>query len=446
MYKPISLRALWARLTQNLYYLTAGGAWTMQLPVAVQRNLRWYFSDGVLATASDSIVITYISLFLLALGATRAQIGLLSSLSSMVAMLLLIPGAILAERWGKRKLLVLLSGGGVTRISYLLMALLPFFMGIGPGAVFAVIALKVVADGFANMGVPAWTAITADVVPISSRGRYFGTRNLVMNIAGMVTIYLMGFLITRMPELQGYQLATGIAFIIGAGATFSFAQIKESSNTPVPSASLANYTPAAILRLFREDKNFLVYCLYAGLWNTSIMVAGPFFTPFQVEVLKSNAEIIGVQSVITSLVGLPSLRIFGRLADRWGARKVMLLNGFLIPILPVMWIFMRGPWDVVPVNIGTGIFWSGYGLASFNFLLEIVPPVQRERYTAIYQVIIMLGTTLGAALGGLIASLWGYQPLFIISGVGRMLATLVFWRLVKSPAATPAASMEVQPG
>ncbi|MBN1933498.1 MAG: hypothetical protein JW934_02475, partial [Anaerolineae bacterium] len=83
--------------------LATGLFWHGQVPAAVSRNLRWFWLDGFFSQASESIVNAYLSLFVLALGASRAQIGLLSAVSSFSAALVMLPGAGIVERWGHRK-------------------------------------------------------------------------------------------------------------------------------------------------------------------------------------------------------------------------------------------------------------------------------------------------------------------------------------------------------
>jgi MFS family permease len=130
-------------------------------------------------------------LFLLALGATSADIGLMTALASISATLLLIPGAIFVDRVGQRKKIVLYSGGFTSSLFLLFMAVIPIFVH-GPRTIYIVIALKVVMDGLRNFSIPAWVSMTANVVPLSWRGRYFSTRNLVMGFASMVMTYGIG--------------------------------------------------------------------------------------------------------------------------------------------------------------------------------------------------------------------------------------------------------------
>jgi MFS family permease len=237
---------LWQRLKRGAAVVTAGGSWSVQLPDLVQRNLRWYFLDGVFSSSQEAINITYLTLFVLALGATKAQIGLMTSLASLSAVVLLLPGAILAERFGKRKWVVVLSGGGVTRLAILGMALLPFIT-TGPKAVAIAIVFKLLMDGFSNLGIPAWTSLTADIVPLAWRGRFFGSRNMVVGIATMFVTLLAGQIITMaVSPLIGFQTVYGMAFLFGSAATFCYAHIHEEPKAPNREAMTA-YKPASLV-------------------------------------------------------------------------------------------------------------------------------------------------------------------------------------------------------
>jgi len=424
-------RLFWTRLRQRASQFTAGGQWTDQLYPDVRHNLRWFWFDGIFASASDAVVVAYLSLFVLALGGTRAQIGLLSALSSLSAALLLLPGAAIVERRGRCKQMVLLGGGGASRVALLLLALVPLAFA-GPAAVYVVIALAVVRSAFANLSLPAWTSLTADVVPLSWRGRYFSSRNVAMGVMGMVATVLAGQLITAAGAPVGYQLALGLAFVIGLAATFSFARIAEPPTSALPPAR-GHSARQPLLKDLRTNPTFLAFCGAALVWNLSLNVAGPFFSVHMVENLKASASVVGALSVVNGLAALPGQRLFGMLADRWGPRRIQLTTGLLIPLVPLAWALTRSPWHIVPINLASGFLWAGYELASFNFLLTLIPEDRRPRYSALYHIVVMGALAAGAALGGVIAQRWGTVAVFIVSGIGRLAGALLFARFVRNP-------------
>jgi MFS family permease len=147
---------------------------------------------------------------------------------------------------------------------------------------------------------------------------------------------------------------------------------------------------------------------------------------------------VGALTVAASLAALPGQRLFGVLADRWGARRLQLVTGLIVPVVPLAWALTRSPWHLIPVEMAAGFIWAGYNLASFSFLLTVTPEDLRSRYTALYQIVVTLGLAFGAALGGIVATEWGLTVIFVVSGLGRLAGAVVFALFVHGPGASVA--------
>jgi len=429
------LRGSWRRLIVRVAHLTAGGSWALQLSEATQRNLRSFFFDGLFASASDSILLTYLTLYLLALGASSGDIGLMTALASLSATFLLIPGAMLVDRIGRRKWIVLIAGGIGSQVCILMLALLPEFIS-GSVIITIAIAFKVLMDGLRNFALPAWVSITADIVPLSWRGRYFATRNLIMGVAAIVMTYGIGQVITWLGEPAGYQWSLGLSFFFAILSALFFSRIRDykaDDHTILP----LSYSLRSLIETLHFDKNFLSFCLFTAFWTFSLNIAGPFFNVFLAKDLKATASIIGVVVVVGKISSVPAQRVFGPLADRLGPHKLVRLIAFIIPVLPLSWFFIQAPWQAIPINILGGILWAGMNLGSFTLLLELSPQDQRARYSAIYQISVALSAAIGATLGGIVADSFGIRLVFILSGIGRLLSAVIFSKFVRQVTQKP---------
>jgi len=426
----IFTRPYWFRFSKIADQQIHGGDWADAQPAAIRHNLKWFWFDGVLSSASENIIITYLALYVLALGASSAQIGWLSSLSSLSATIMLIPGALLVERIGRRKQIILLSGGVAARLVILLLVVTPWCFA-GAGVVSIAIAFAVLRDGLNNLSLPAWVSLTADIVPLSWRGRYFGLRNIYMSIAGMASILVVGEIITRSDKPLGYQVALALAFGVGMLSTYSYAHLREIRQPSISrSAKQSAVSPLGILRALWASPVLLAVSLTSALWNFSLNIAGPFFNVYMVQHLFATPTMVGFLSIVSSLSGLPAQRILGPLADRWGPRRIMMVTGFIIPVLPFSWLFINAPWQIIPVNLLGGFIWGGYSLAVFNLLLELTPQELRARTTALYQVIVSVSLAAGAALGGVLVTQSGFKAVFLASAIGRFIAAVLFARFV----------------
>lgn len=282
-----------------------------------------------------------------------------------------------------------------------------------------------------NLAFPAWMSLTGDIVPMQGRGRFFGSRNFVMVIAGIVVTYLMGEFITRVGSPQGYQLALGLSFLTGLVSTYFFWRIQDSAGAqPVQSEMKLSLTE--VWQDFRSSPLFFQFCIAMAVWNLSLNVAGPFFNVYMAQDLGFTAAMIGLVAIAANITRLLTQRKVGELSDRWGPGQVQMIGMFLIPILPILWIFASQLWHVLVINAFAGVFWGAFELASFNFLLVFMPENRRARYSAIFQIVVTLSLAAGAALGStLIASAWGYAWVFILSSAGRFGAAFLFLDLFR---------------
>ncbi len=97
-----------------------------------------------------------------------------------------------------------------------------------------------------------------------------------------------------------------------------------------------------------------------------------------------------------------------------------------IPAVPLLWSLAANPWHLLGVEALSGFLWSGYGLASFNLLLNLAPEAQRSRFVALYQSVVFAAAFVGPFLGTAMVEATGIRPVFWVSGAGRLVAALLF--------------------
>lgn len=401
------------------------GGWSNQVTASTRRSLRWFLVDGALANLSDTVLLAYQSIYLLALGATRGEIGLLGSLSNLAMPLAMPLGAQLAARSRRYKGIVI-SLSILGRLALLGLIFLPYFSS-SLRLVMVGIGFLLVRAFLLNLLNPAWTALVGTLVPGQWRGRYFSTRNILMGLTAFVAVLGIGELIDQLGKPLGYQVAFGIALVAGLGGTAAFARIEEPHREP---SRLARGERRAFWQALKKRGHFLAFCAVATLWNLSVQIAGPFFTPYLVEEVNISAATIGLLTAAATLAALPGQRLFGMLNDHKSPRWIQRLTGFIIPLVPAVWGFINRPWQAFPVEIVSGFLWAGFNLASFNLLLELTPEHERPAFVAFYQTVVGLGMAAGAALGGLLAQRVGYRSVFLASAGGRWVAALLFALLV----------------
>ncbi len=412
--------------------LPVGGSWGRSLQEQAQKNLRWFWFDGLFASAGDNIIINYVSLYVLILGGTEVQVGLMSSISSFSGALMLFLGALLAERIGDHKKISIITGGFIGRFAVLMLVFVPILFR-DLNVVWLAIAFSVMRDMCNNFAYPSWMSVVNETVPIEGRGRYFGARNFIMNISNILATLLAGKLITLFTGHLGYQIAMGLAFVMGVGSVFSYAHIKTQPKISQVKKN-TRVSLHSVLGLLKGQPQFVALILITGLWNFSINVSGPFFNVFMAKDLHFSASTVGLMAVVTSLTGFLVFNRIGSLSDRWGPRKVQLISMWLIPLMPIAWIFAKTPLHVAIINAFGGVMWGAYNLTSFNLMLNSIPKAQVPRYSAIYQIIVVLSLAFGALLGSALITDYGFVILLILSAIGRVVSAILFSFLVHEPA------------
>ncbi len=393
-----------------------------------RRGRRLFWADGLVSNISESFVANFTNPFALALGATNTQMGVMSSITNLAAALALLPGARLDERVASRRRIVVF-GSLLHRLLLIAIALLPLLFGIR--AIYVFIALVALRQFFVQIGFPAWSAFTADLVPARIRGRYFGSRNIGLALAALIFTPIAGRLADVIGLPQGYQASFVIAALVGFGATLVFRRIPDpprsrSADEDVPQSKLP------LVALLRGHPRFAAFSAVAVLWNLSIMVAGPYFSVYIVRNLAASPTQIGLLAAANSLMNILGQRVWGRLNDHRGAAWVMAATGLMIPLVPAFYALVPNAWFLLAVEGFSGFMWSGYGLSSFNLMLGLAPAEQRARFSAVYQIAVFGASFVGPLLGTLLVGFWDIRLLFWLSAIGRAVASVLFMLTVRS--------------
>jgi len=405
------------------------------LTIRQTHNLRLFWLDGIFAAASESFYLAFIPIFALAYGATNQQVGWITAVGNLAGAMALFPGARLMEKTGKRKAIVVWTGGGIARLMLLLLALVPLFQLPPALAILVITLLNGVRAFMANFSNPAWTVMVAEIVPDFMRGRYFSTRNLTMGIATLTFSAAAGWIIRTGNQWQsdpylGFQLSFLLAFLFGMVSTWQFAHLREPRTRGLTDLA---HQPGSLRDAIRSSPGYLGFVISGFIWNFALQIAAPFFNVYLVSHLGANAGTVGLMASISSLAALAGQLIFGKVLDRHGAGWLQLMAGLPIVFLPVMWVFYTAPWQVGLNNLVGGFMWAGFNLANFNLLLQVTPNTGRARAVALYQTGVFASAFLGPLVGGYLADNFSFHLIFILSGVGRFLALAFFFLFALLP-------------
>ena len=179
-----------------------------------------------------SVAAAFNSAYALRLGATNAQIGFLSSIPALLALLITIPAGQILNRRARRMPWVVWSLA-LTRVGYLLVAIIPW-LGLnqqGAAVVWTIILFTAPAAVF---GV-GWNSMMADVVPEVQRARLFAARNIILAVVVTSGTFIASRWLAAAPFPINYQLVYLIGFVGSMISTFYITRMRVPDSVVQPS-------------------------------------------------------------------------------------------------------------------------------------------------------------------------------------------------------------------
>ena len=405
----------------------------MPIPVVdskAKRNLKMNTLDGAFASVSDNLTNPFLGLFALSLGASPSQIGMLNAFPSFLGNILQIPYGVLAERVKNRKIPIAI-GALINRITWVLIVFIPFL--VAPEyAVPAVIILATFRVAAANLGVPAWTAIQAEIVPKSVRGRYYANRNIITASTGLLAM-IAASRILALSYPGNYQVLFSLACVMGIFSLISFLQIRVEPLAGRTAASAGkkkrSLSPKATINLIKNNRAFSYYCSAAFIWGMGVNLVSPLVSVYFIQDLQGTAQYWAYVQAASTIATILCQRYWGQLSDVFGQKNIMVKAGIGAALVPFWWFIAPTALSGILINFWNGFVWGGFNLASFNLLLEITPDESRSMYVGVYNSLMGIAAAVGTLAGGFLAEAIGIKFLFLLSFAGRGLGLWLISRV-----------------
>jgi multidrug resistance protein len=194
--------------------------------------------------------------------------------------------------------------------------------------------------------------------------------------------------------------------------------------------ALANTVRLQIIEPLRENSALLMVCVATGIIMLGQGVIGPvlplFAKDFGVSATMVGAS-ISVFGLARMLLNLPA----GFLSDRFG-RRLLLVGG---PIITALGSFLSAAagdiWQLLAFRFVAGAGSAMFMTGALILVTDISRPDNRGRMLSLYQGSLLLGVSIGPAVGGLTAELAGLRAPFVVVGV--LAAVCAVWALRAMP-------------
>ena len=375
-----------------------------------QRNVLFIILDGVVIGLMSAGG-TFISVFVIRLGASPFWVSLLSSVPSAIALIMVMPWSQFAARQTRLQQVFAWSRFAV-HLAYLVVLLLPFFLQGEAAARAIIIAWALSAFPRSLFGI-FFTLVMGHAVPPERRAFLMSRRWTALGVAQLIAVPLASQIIARVSFPLGYQIVYGLTFVFSLGALYCGLHIRLAERVRRPAPAQRVSWPARIRQGVSDlvqAKDFTRFMTGKALFNLGLALVSAILPIYWVQHLDASDDWVGYFSAALSGATLISYMPWVWLKRKLGSKWTLVLSVMGSALYPALTALARTPAAVLPMVIINGLVGGGLNLAFFDTLLDTCPPDKEEQFVAFNMTVVnlmgMIGPPLGAALLGVIDIRW----------------------------------------
>ena len=371
-----------------------------------------------------NMIWTYEPLYIKALGASSTILGLIYAVSGAVLAFSRLPGGYIADRFGRRKLIIVMSH--LYAASYFLYALAPDWRLILVAAVLGNVFL---------VYEPALSAIVADSVPPEVRGLSYGLSTFLPGVVSLVAPLVSGYMVSAYGLVGGmriiYALGAGLA-LLACFLRFLFLQETHRGvveRRPLIADFFSGYREAFVF--LGERIPFIVFLFVFAAFAEG---AQAFVSPYAVEYLGIPENLWYQVYMAFSVANLVLTAILSYFIDRVGRRNVGLVSSlifiFSMPAYVLITPRCRNvmQYAALVLSLVMASYHALWNVAS-TLIADFVPRERRGRIITLVFSIHSLSLSASRFLCGVLYDAVSPGSPFLFASVSMVFAfmVIVFW-------------------
>lgn len=389
-----------------------------------KRNLAVLWFGELIAISGFSVFMPFLPYYVQELGITGLnQVAFWSGFlitSQGVTMALIAPvWGSLADRHGRKIMVERAMFGGAIVIS---------LMGF-VGNVYQLAILRAI-QGMLTGTVPAATTLVASSTPPKRRGFALGLLQMAIYMGGSVGPLIGGLIADSM----GYRPTFWVTGALLLTAGILVATLVREEFTPPEGAEAETAPLLQGLKLVVSTKALMIVCGIRVLMRMGVRIIGPVLPLFTQGIAAPGVKIASLTGTISGLASAASAigAVFmGRIADRKGPRKVLIVCGAAASVLYAAQTWTQTTTQLLILQMLSGIAMGGI-LASVSSLQAAMAP--KGRYGAVYGVdtsMVAAANAISPMLGAALTATFGLSSVFLGAAAIYGAATLIVAAAVK---------------
>ena len=377
-----------------------------------------------------ALVSPFESPFIRELGAPPVVIGLMGSIGAAMLSLVRIPGAYIADKYGRKQIIVTMTFS--IALSYMFFIFAPDWRFVLVGIIVSNLSL---------IYQPALQAIHADSIPPERRGVGFAVSELIPNIPTIFAPMIAGLLVETQGLVPGMRIVyTIVFFCFMAAALVRLLFLKETIQEPkkirlgeIKSAFTESLR--AIIEAWKSMSTSLKFLTAAFLVSAFEEPMFRWFTALYVqnviEISNFNWGLVNaVSTAVFIILGYP----LGKLVDKIPRKKAIILAYFIFIPSNILFVFSNSFAQLLLVFMLYAAGWSLMMPAYQALQADMIPREKRGRIMGTIGTLNVMATIPASALAGFLYSLDPAYPfaLTIFLGIAVSLIVLLAVREPKT--------------
>lgn len=391
----------------------------------MRTNIKNSLIDGMWYCVMTGLVLPFVGMFAIRLGATDYMVGLLTSLPALLGLLAQLPSAYLAGRARSLQRLTM-TAAFMHRIFFLVFAFIPFLPLPGITKAWLFVILYAVANFPGTVCGTAWQAMMGEMFPDSLRGQIFGERNMLTGLVTLVFTALAGWFYDRTNQIfpWNYSIAFGLSFLGLMMSLYYLSKLREQRPASVCQRSATPGAGWERVRAVFNHRPFMLFTAGMLVFHFGLHLPAAVFTILWVKLLRLPEGWIGNFSVVNGLAAVLVYRWLGRVADRRGNGFILFLSLAGFAALPVLYAYAANPYLISLLQVLGGFAGAAFNLGLFNLLLETAPAATRADYIAVFNFLMGLSGFVLPMLGVALLNATSVPVVMVASSLLRAAAVL----------------------
>jgi MFS family permease len=392
-------------------------------------NLRWFLLAMVLANIAGQMAYSMLSLYLIDLGASVGQVGLVFTIASQVPIILQIFGGWFSDTIGRLRAIAF--GSVISVFGYLIFFLAPSWEWVMLG-----LSVEFVSNSFVG---PSFSAYIAEQSSEKTRGRVYGITTGIYMVVTIIGPALAGFLAFR----TDFKRMLMVAFVFYALATIvrvwmAFSERFKPARAPErPTLNGLISQLKSMFGMLFAGRLFTWIWISDAIGDTSYMLTGELFPIYLSDIGKLTVEQIGLLGSAWGVAIIIGSFLGGYLTDRKSERGILSAGFFLITLGMISMVMALSKLTFLGSRIlhGLGV---GVLMPAYNSLISKVVP-ENKRVLAFGFFVTSLGI-LSLPMPWIGVQLWetfSPQTPFWVTALMCAITILIAWKKFVLPKIEP---------